>query len=232
MKKNYFKIILVLLLLVTVTGCRSNFKVKEISDWSFQYNTGTNDYSLLIAFNDEAHHQIAADANVDIRIVNNENEVLYENTVSITKENFHYYTSNLKGKMYVADIRIPKDEIKKGKSSQGTVFFTVYNPPAFEFQECNYPISYDLPTEDFIVKSESLPKEIDIKGYDGTTESKVLIENMDIKVDSNIGNLVTVLISGTKTYSGSSYMSIDMFDYQLCDSEGFTVDSGSVFLNK
>ena len=231
-KKNFILVLLSFVIIVVFSGCSSDTRIERLSDWSFQYNEGTNDYSLFFAFNDANKNQIAAEANVDIKIVNNADEVLYEKTVKVTKENFDYFTSQSRGEHFLADIRIPKEEIKKGNSAEGTVFFKVYNDQAFEFDECNCPVLFGLPINDFSIKCESLPKEINIKDVDGSIQSKILIENMDVDVDDSTIPMVTLTISGKKTYSGSSlYADMDYFNYQLCDSEGYSIDNGSVYLD-
>lgn len=230
--KSFTLVLLSFVLIIVLSGCSSNARVEQLSEWSFQYNEGTNDYSLFFAFNDANRKQIAAESNVDIKIVNKADEVLYKKTVSVTKDDFDYFTSKSRGENYLADIRIPKEEIKKGTSSEGTVFFKVYNEQAFEFDECNCPVLFNLPIEDFSIKCESLPKEISIKSFDGSIQSKILIESMDVDIDDSTMPMVTVTILGKKTYSGSSlYAGMDNFEYQLCDSEGYAIKNGSVYLD-
>ena len=161
--KKFVLCFLSLVLIFILSSCSSNTRVKHLSEYSFQYNKETNDYSLFFALNDTNKKQIAADANVDIKIINKADEVLYEKTVTITKGDFDYFTSKSRGKNYLANIQIPKEEVKKGTSAKGTVFFKVYNKQSFAFDECNCPVLFDLPIKDISITCTSLSKEVSIK---------------------------------------------------------------------
>lgn len=70
--------------------------------------------------NDE---EISAEVDVDIRIVNEEDEEVYKGTKTVFKTDFDYYSSQVAGEQYLAELRIPATDISSGKSSNGTVFF-------------------------------------------------------------------------------------------------------------
>ena len=223
------------LTLFALSGCSSESEaesVEMISDWSFQFNEGTNDYSLFFGLSDSNNVAVSADANVDIKIINSADEVVYDQTKTITPDDFNYYTSEARGDVFLADVRIPKDEVKEGKALDGTVYFKVYNEQAFEFDEYNYPVFYELPIQDFSVISETLPKEINVYDFEGSILSTLLIENMEVEIDDDMSPEAIITVTGAKIYEDSSMcVEMDSFDYQLCDSEGYAINSGTVFLN-
>lgn len=120
------------LVLISLCGCSLlpgvvlNNDIETLKGWSFQYNSGTNDYSLFFGLLNSNDTYISADVDVDIRIVNDSNEEVYKATASVTRKDFDYYESKAAGKQYLAEIRIPEKDISTGKSSNGTVYLTVY----------------------------------------------------------------------------------------------------------
>lgn len=230
--KKYCKVIflsLVLVLVVLSTGC-SGSRIESMSNWTFQYNSGMDDYSLFFAFEDKNKNEIAGNANVDIKILDNTDTVLYDKTVSITKDDFHHFSNEVKGEHYLAEIRIPKEEIKKGKSSEGTVRFKVYDKN-IEFNECICPNVYYLPIMDFAIEASQLPQEVVINGYTGAIATKLFIEDVEFVVEEGYSPLVNVIVTGKKTYADAYLNSgVDNFAYQVLDCDGYVVESGPLFL--
>lgn len=55
--------------MLLLNGCSSSAShVKTMKYWSFQYNEGTNDYSLFFGLEDKNDKPLSADVDVDIRI--------------------------------------------------------------------------------------------------------------------------------------------------------------------
>lgn len=69
------------------------------------------------------NEEISAEIDVDIRIVNDEGEEVYEETKNVFETDFDYYTSQAAEEQYLAELRIPATDIISGRSSNGTVFF-------------------------------------------------------------------------------------------------------------
>ena len=206
-------------------------RVEVLNNWSFQFNSGTNDYSLFFGFEDKNGNDIAADANVKIRIVNTEDEVVFEDEKAITEQDFGTYTSQAKGDNYLANLRIPKEEIMPGRALDGTVYFTVYNDKAFLFDECNCQALYNLPVKDIVFLADGLPLKIEQKAYDGSIGSVLQIESIDCETETNYLISSTITIFGQKTYSGPQDMGYDHVAYKIYDSENYMVESGTVYLN-
>ena len=116
------------------------------------------------------NESISADVDVDIRIVNEENEEVYKSTKSVYKSDFDYYTSKAMGEQYLAELRISAADITSGKSSNGTVYLTVYKNDTIRFDEVNCSAYYCLPLSDVELIFDTFPLNIDVKGYDGSIE--------------------------------------------------------------
>ena len=81
MKK--LSLILVLFLILTLCSCSlvptgtTASDVETLKGWSFQYNEGTNDYSVFFALLTKSDRYVSADVDVDIRIVNDDGTEVY-----------------------------------------------------------------------------------------------------------------------------------------------------------
>lgn len=234
--KKLFSIIL-LLMLLSLCGCsglvseilNSGGNIETLKSWSIQYNEGTEDYSVFFGLLDENDKYISADVDVDIRIEDESGNELYKATHSVGKKDFGYYTSKIAGEQYLAEIRIKESEIAKGTSASGKLYLTVYKEGVFRFDEVNCAALYCLPTKSIALKAEQLPVELKLKGYDGKIESVIKVEDVSYVVDTDL-NAIYITASGIKTY-GASKSGYDIINYKLCDSAGYVVDSGNLFLS-
>lgn len=231
------KIIVAILALCMVSLCGCSFlptaitgsdDIETLKGWSFQSNSGTNDYSLFFGLLNSNERYIAADVNVDIRIVNDAGEEVYSATRSVTSKDFGDYESKVAGKQYLANVRIPAADIKNGKSNNGTVYLTVYKDDVVRFDEVNCAALYCLPVADVNLSAEGLPVEVKVKGYDGSTESVLKITDVSYTYEKEYTSQLKITFSGQKTYGNSS--SYDIISYKLYDSNGYLIDSGNVYL--
>ena len=60
--------------------------IETLKSWSFQFNEGTNDYSVFFALLNKDDEYISGDVDIDIRIVNDNNEEVYKGTKSVSKK--------------------------------------------------------------------------------------------------------------------------------------------------
>ena len=202
--------------------------IETLKGWSFQSNSGTDDYSLFFGLLDGNDKYIAADVDVDIRIVNDADEEVYSATKSVTFEDFGDYESNAAGKQYLANVRIPASDIKSGKSNNGTVFLTVYKGDTVRFDEVNCTALYCLPVADVTLSAEGLPTKIEVKGFDGSTESVLEITDVSYTYEKEFTSQLKITFSGQKIDGNSS--SYDIISYKLYDSDGYLTDSSNVYL--
>lgn len=228
MKKSL--LIIVCLLFFLLSGCGPiSGRIETLIGWSFQYNEEANDYSVFFGLLDEKGKPLAAEVDVDIRIVNDADEVVYTGTRSVSANDYGYYTSQIAGEQYLANVRIPVSEISQGKSSNGKVFLTVYKADTVRFDEVNCEVLYCLPIQDVQVLFDDVPCDLKVKDYLGNTTSVIRIQNAECRFDKEITPTLSVTISGEKI-SGSNSFGYDMIRYKLYDSDGYLVDSGDIYL--
>ncbi|MDE7254039.1 MAG: hypothetical protein K2O32_14015 [Acetatifactor sp.] len=137
--------------------------IETLKGWSFQFNDGTNDFSLFFGLLDISGDSVSAE--VDIQIVNENNEEVYRGTKAVSKSDFGYYTSQITGEQYLANVRIPASDISPGTSSNGKVYLTVYKTDIVRFDEVNCEALYYLPVKDVQLTCDSLPLELKVKDY-------------------------------------------------------------------
>ena len=220
-----------LALTLLLSGCGSSAsRVEALKSWSFQYNEGTSDYSIFFGLADKNDKPVAADVDVDIRIVNDENEEVYSGTKSVSSDDFGNYTSQAAGDQYLANVRIPAAEITAGKSANGKVYFTVYKENEVQFDEVNCDALYCLPIEDVQVTFDEFPLDLKVKDFMGGTASVIQIQGAEYKFDKDYSPRLNITITGEKK-SGSGNSGYDMVSYKLFDSAGYMIDSGNVYLS-
>ena len=229
------RLLFLLILLLSLCGCSmipnilSESRIETLKSWSFQYNSGTDDYSLFFALCDESDKYLSADVDVDIRIIDDNDNLLYGGTKSVLKSDFGYYSSKNDGEQFLANVRIKSSEIKEGTSVSGKVFLKVYKNDVVRFDEVNCTALFCLPIKDVSVVVEELPIEISVKGYDGKVESKIKIEEVSYSFDKSLMTQLKITIMGTKTFGTNS--SYDIISYKLYDSNGYVADTGNIYLS-
>ena len=120
MKKFFLAFGLIAALLLSGCGA-STPGIAALSNCYFQYNRATDDYSVFFELLDKSGHPISANVDVGIKIVNDENEKLYNATKAVSAKEYGYYKSEADGEQYLASVRIPASEIKAGRSASGKV---------------------------------------------------------------------------------------------------------------
>ncbi len=234
--KKLSVVFLILILTFQLCGCSllpfesTTANIETLKGWSFQYNEGTNDYSVFFALQTKSDRYVSADVDVDIRIVNDNNEEVYRGTHAVTKNDFGYYSSQAGGEQYLANLKIPAADISAGTSANGKVYLTVYRGETLRFDEVNCEALYCLPVKDVQLTTEGLPKEINVKGYDGKVESTIRIEEVQYTYEKDFTSQLKITVLGIKTY-GSTNSSYDMVSYKIYDSNNYMVDSGNLYLN-
>ena len=220
-----------LALTLLLSGCGSSAsRVETLKSWSFQYNEGTSDYSVFFGLADKNDKPLAADVDVDIRIVNDENEEVYSGTKSVSSDDFGNYTSQAAGDQYLANVRIPAAEITAGKSANGKVYFTVYKENEVQFDEVNCDALYCLPIEDVQVTFDEFPLDLKVKDFMGGTASVIQIQGAEYQFDKDYSPRLNITITGEKK-SSSGNSGYDMVSYKLFDSAGYMIDSGNIYLS-
>lgn len=231
--------VLFLLFFLMLCGCSSSTitpyeddNIETLKSWSFQFNEGTNDYSVFFGLLNKNNEYISADVDVDIQIVNEKDEEVYKGTKSVYKSGFDYYTSQAAGEQYLAELRIPAADITFGKSSNGTVYLTIYKNDTVRFDKVNCSALYCLPVSDVELTFDTLPLNIDVKGYDGSIEGTIQISDITYLFEKDYIPQVKITVSGVKLYAKTDSMpSYDMISYKLYDSEENVITSGNIYLD-
>ena len=229
MKRSF--LILGLIIALLLGGCGSSAaRVEFLKSWSFQENDGTDDYSLFFGLADKNDKAISADVDVDIRIINDKDEEVYSGTKSVSANDFGHYTSKAAGEQFLANVRIPASEVKAGSSASGKVYFTVYKENTVQFDEANCAALHCLPIKDVQVSFDPFPLELKVKDFMGGTASVLQVQDAKYEFDKGFSPRLTITIMGEKK-SGGSNSGYDIISYKLCDSEGYVVDSGTIYLS-
>ena len=189
------------LLMVALCACTPN-RAETLEDWSFQYDETSETYSLFFALCDSAGRNISADAQVDVRIVNGDEETVYTGSHDI-------------------------HDISQGTSSEGTVFFTV-SGSSFAFDECSIEILDDLPLKAIDIRADQLPVELNIQDYGSASHSTIRIDEVSVIQDEYLPDQAVIVLQGEKIRGSGTY---DSFDYKLYDSDEQLVDNGIVMLS-
>ena len=230
MKKS--KLVPLFLLFLFLCSCSAiqTSRVETLRSWSFQFNEGTNDYSLFFGLANQNDESISASVDVDIRIVNEDGQEVYSGTKSVSETNFGNYTSQVAGEQYLANVRIPISDITPGTSTSGKVFLTVYKDDVVRFDEVNCDALWCLPIEDVQLTCDTLPLELKVRSYSGNTESIIEIDDIAYTFEKDYLPQLKITISGQKTY-GAGSTGYDMISYKLYDSDDYMVDSGNIYLS-
>lgn len=214
------------LLMVALCACTTS-RAETLEDWSFQYDETSETYSLFFALCDSAGRNISADAQVDVRIVNGDEETVYTGSHDIHAEDFGLYTNQSEGERLLANVKIPASDISQGTSSEGTVFFTV-SGSSFAFDECSIEILDDLPLKAIDIRADQLPVELNIQDYGSASHSTIRIDEVSVIQDEYLPDQAVIVLQGEKIRGSGTY---DSFDYKLYDSDEQLVDNGIVMLS-
>lgn len=203
----------------------TGLNVQYIADRSIQYEETTDSFTLLFSFKDKSRKYVSSDATFEIKIVNDDGETIYEGTKDVSKTDFSIWTSQAEGERYLGSVSIPCSEIKKGKTTSGLIYFTVYKNGDILFDESTLDIAYHLPIAQAQLSAPSLP--ITVGEYWSMLGSaKVCITDIDYELDEYTGTMMAVNLSGEVVHKDSSFSQI-MFTYKVLDKEGRVVDSGT-----
>lgn len=209
---------------------KNELNVQYIGNGSAQYKD--EEYTLLFSFYDEDEKELWMNCSVDITIKNGDENV-YSATKTITEDDFSYWENFIGERSYCASITINENDIQKGSSSDGKVFFDVTgNEFGYKiFEKYEFNIS-ELPRITSVDKSSvalpSTPITLNDYTWNGDINSTIKIDKIDTKLEENFDDSfnITLIFTGSKTFGeyGFTY-----FNCRLINEEGFVVDSSMVF---
>lgn len=106
-------------------------------------------YVFVFSFLDEEEVEIEAPTLVDVRIVNDDGVVVYSATRGVFYDDFVEWTYNGSITRNQATVYIDDSLITPGTALSGTLYYKIYNPDIFEFDEYSLTIDDSLPLTDF-----------------------------------------------------------------------------------
>lgn len=205
---------------------KNELNVQYIGNGSAQYKD--EEYTLLFSFYDEDEKELWINCSVDITIKNGDENV-YSATKTITEDDFSYWENFIGERSYCASIIINKNDIQKGSSSDGKVFFDITgNEFGYKiFEKYEFNIS-ELPRITSVDKSSVTlpPTPITLNDYtwNGDVNSTIKIDSINTKLEEEFDDSfsITLVFTGSKTFGeyGCTY-----FNCRLINEEGFVVDS-------
>ena len=190
-------------------------KVKSIGDRAIEEES--NFYYLLFSFSDENLESVIAPCVLDIRIENDDDEIVYRAKKVVETSDFCKW-SNAFREWILASPKIMRSDIKDGSSGKGTVYFTVTLIDTY-FKESSLRIS-NLPVHTF--DTEEIV-------YGPTCISDGLIQ----KTCSSCGEVVNEIITTNEhTYTNKIVIKeptclkrgVARYDCIYCGAKGKTVD--------
>lgn len=205
--------------------------VTYITNRSVEYNKEDNVHRFFFGFLDQNEKDMTEKGSVDLRIENG-SDVVYKKTVKFSKNDFSTWTWNYGSiKKYVCCIEIPEDQIKEGKNTSGTLYYTVRGKDA-EFDEFSLKI-YDLPQKGISVVLPTLPAKtfdtVSLRDSNGRYFNGMCDINIDdIKVVQNGSSSVKLTFTGSVTPTISSITWVESRRYYFTVKlikDGITVTS-------
>ncbi len=129
-------------LYMSLSETRTAESIRYLSDRSIQEDEGH--YTLLFGLENASEEKVAVPAIIDIRIVNDDGKEVYRSRRELSEYDFGTWSNRISGSRLLASVEIDFDAIKGGTTSDGTIFFTIFNPGYFSFSESELSL-YDLP---------------------------------------------------------------------------------------
>ena len=141
--------------------------------------------TLFFGFSDEDENELWINANVDVKIVNDDNETVYTGNYDITESDFSTWSNVIRGEMYLASIVIDESNITKGNTKNGTVTLNVTTKSyGLTFEDYNFDIDclpYNAPSSNCNVTLPQLPLTVNEYNWNGEVMSTVRIDSIDLK---------------------------------------------------
>lgn len=209
-------------------------QISQITDRQVNYYTESNSHKVFFSLLNSSKQRVAANMNVDIKIINDNGEKVYEKTHQVTKNNYSEWTSHLVGTRYMASINIPRSEIVKGSSESGKIHVTVTGKTA-KFDEYSLSINklpYVSSAEKSSLNLPTIPTILNNYSWRGIIDAKVMITNIQYSFEESYDNKVklTINFEGERIAAGvndgkNEYTKISYKLYK----DGFVIKSGTTY---
>lgn len=158
----------------------------------------------------------------------NGSELVYNNTFTVTPNDFSEMTRSNGDIELRGLIIVNKTDMKPGVNKIGRSVFNVkINGKQYTQDSING--CDGLPQLQTTLNTPSLPKTIYNKSYSGTTNQMLKVTDITYEVS---GTTMYIYFSGEKTFDseGDNYSRIFKIGFKLYDSNGYVVDSGTIYV--
>ena len=161
----------------------TSYGVLYITDLEFYYNESTDLYMFFFSLLNENDEYIRTDYFIDVRVVNDNNEMLYVNNgIKFSESSFDSYVNkNGKDVLYTGGA-LDRSKIKEGYTPKGKIYFKVYNYDTFGyFKELQYDIKnlpYKIIPDSFYNSYNSVS--VDDNGDNYKLKTKLKDQNGDV----------------------------------------------------
>ena len=203
-------------------------RVAYISNRTIYYREEDSQFELHFQLLDADESPLAAACTVKVKIVNDQEETVYSATKEISGRDYSTWTYNSGEKRFQATIYIKDSEITPGKSSNGKVYFKVYNTGNFDFDELTLSINNNLPMKETNIELPSLPQTISEYSSGGKKLSSCNVTGIRYKV-TNDDLYIYFTLEKTYDSEGASYSRSGKIGWKLYDSEGYVLASDTYY---
>ena len=211
------------------SSCGAKTEAKWISNRSVDYDTNNKNHYFLFSLKDKDENYIKFGATVKIRIVNDLDVEVYNNTVQVKRSDYSTWKSL--GNSYIAAcVRIYDNQIQEGATDKGTFYYQVTAEDGSKFSEYSLDID-NLPVKQTTITFTELPIVITTFTSTGSTQTKVKITDINYNVYSTY---IKLKFTGEKLYdiNGDSYSRSSYVGYKVYDSEGYIIETGTFYTDK
>ena len=227
-------IILASVLVLLLCGCGSGgseAEITQVKEASFLFVEDTQEYVLLFALCDENGEEVASSAKVSIEIEDERGNLIYKGKKKLREDDVGHFGGKKQKKHNRARVRIDPDEMKPGKSTSGTVYFSVKKTFKFSFEEEQCKAELCLPIQQYYFEMQQTPQEIIIKDPFWHSEAKYRVDKLSWDAERYMGTVVNLTLHGQKV-QGPKGTGTDMIRYQIVDSNGEVQQSGEIYMGR
>ena len=205
------------------------WRVKYINHRSVEYVTLEKCQRLFFSLQDKNYDNMSAAAVIDIKIINDIGEKVYERTHNIESNDFNYWTTPFYGNKLLVNIDIPDTDIISGSSKSGIIYFTVYSSNRlYGFEESKLTINnlpYNSIANNCTLSLPSVPIILSEYNYRGNLDSTIRLDEITYSFEESYDKKVylTLYLTGEKIFDTST-RSMDFIYYKLYK-DGYVVKS-------
>lgn len=196
---------------------------KYLCNISQQYDKTSEEHTFFWQFQSISHKAIKAKATINIKIINDKNEEVFNKDFDVDETNYSTWTSKgapdgeLLGSIAVSDY-----EIEEGTTDTGEAILTVeFDKGYFEPMKTRV---YDLPKKGVTVILPKLPVKSDYYGYDNSLLSSVSVTDISYEYDIAL----KIKFTAEMNYRADNRSSMGYVVYKLTNQEGIVVAKNQV----